>query len=153
MHSCKIAWDKAAQPCMCENDAAARREARPGGVGHEQASGAVWPDGRTSKEKSANLRAELWKAREALGRSRELLRHLRGQPEGVAHPLEDALLLPEDERLARQLASPRWFSTETGKVLIEDKERLRRRGVRSPDRADALMLTFHEPPAPVFFVA
>jgi hypothetical protein len=38
-------------------------------------------------------------------------------------------------------------------VLIEDKERLRRRGVKSPDRADALVLTFHEPPAPVFFIA
>ena len=108
-----------------DHDASARREARPGGVGHEPASGAVWPDGRTSQEKFANLRAELWwKAREALGRSRELLRHLRGEPEGVAHPLEAVLLLPEDEALARQLASPRWFRTEAGKVLIEDKERL-----------------------------
>ena len=70
----------------------------------------------------------------------------------MAHPLEEVLLLPEDEALARQLASPRWFRTETGRVLIEDKERLRRRGVRSPDRADALVLTFHEPPS-VFFVA
>ena len=128
-------------------------EARAVNAG-EPASGAVWPDGRTSREKFANLRAELWwKAREALGRSRELLRHLRGEPEGVAHPLGEVLLLPEDEALARQLASLRWFRTETGKVLIEDKERLRRRGVRSPDRADALVLTFHEPPAPVFFVA
>ena len=144
---------RAREDSRFDHDAAARREARPGGVGHEPASAAEWPDGRTSREKFANLRAELWKAREALGRSRELLRHPKGEPEGVAHPLGDVLLLPEDEALARQLASQRWFRSETGKVLIEDKERLRRRGVRSPDRADALVLTFHEPPAPVFFVA
>src|SRR3954470_5099402 len=79
-----------------------RRRGSPGGVGHEPASGAEWPDGRTSRAKFAILSAELWwKAREALGRSRELLRHLRGESGGVVHPL--------------------------GEVLIEDKERRRRR--------------------------
>src|SRR3954470_23438205 len=86
-----------------------RRRGSPGGVGHEPASGAEWPDGRTSRAKFANLWAELWwKAREALGRLRDLLRHLWDEPEGVAHPLEE-VLLPKGEALARQLASPRWF--------------------------------------------
>src|SRR5438309_1446022 len=84
---------RAREDSRFDHDAAARREARPGGVGHEPASGAEWPDGRTSRAKFAILRAELWwKAREALGRSRELLRHLRGEPEGVAHPLGEVLI-------------------------------------------------------------
>src|SRR3954452_14495615 len=103
-----------------------RRRGPPGGAARR------WNAGRLEVGKPGRIESE-----SALGRSRELLRHLRGEAEGVAHPLEAVLLLPEDEALARQLASPRWFRTETGKVLIEDKER-RRRGVRSQGRADAL---------------
>src|SRR3954452_20103267 len=129
---------RAREDSRSDHDAAARREARPGG-------------GTLAGLKSEN----------PAGSNRNPQSGARGsccgtcgaRRRGLAHPLEAVLLLPGDEALARQLASPRWFRTETGKVPIEDKERLRRRGVKSPDRADALVLTFHEPPAPVYFVA
>jgi len=50
--------------------------------------------------------------------------------------------LPNDEDLKQQLAMVRKDFTSNGKAKIESKRELRRRGVSSPDKADALMLTF-----------
>lgn len=53
---------------------------------------------------------------------------------------------PLDEDLAGQLAELRMKTTSTGKVLIESKIEMKRRGVPSPNRADALMLAACDPP-------
>lgn len=47
---------------------------------------------------------------------------------------------PNDEELAEQLASIRFKRLSSGKIQIETKDDMRRRGLSSPDRADALML-------------
>jgi hypothetical protein len=47
---------------------------------------------------------------------------------------------PEDEDLHSQLSSLRWFITRKGQIAIESKEDMKRRGLPSPDRADAFML-------------
>jgi hypothetical protein len=50
--------------------------------------------------------------------------------------------LPMDDRLIGELTVPRYKFNSNGKLQIESKDEMRRRGVRSPDRAEALMLTF-----------
>jgi hypothetical protein len=47
-----------------------------------------------------------------------------------------------DEATLSQLASIRYRIRPRGQIEIESKEELRRRGVKSPDRAEALMLCF-----------
>jgi hypothetical protein len=48
---------------------------------------------------------------------------------------------PEDEELASQLASMRYLYTRRGQIQIESKDDMRKRGMPSPDRADAAMLS------------
>lgn len=73
--------------------------------------------------KYANLKAELyWSLRE---------RFRENEIAGIT-----------DEMLISQLAGIRYGQTSTGKTEIESKEDARRRGVKSPDRAEMLMLEF-----------
>lgn len=53
----------------------------------------------------------------------------------------------EDELTISQLASIRYKHNARGQVVIESKDELARRGVKSPDRAEALMLAYIEPPS------
>lgn len=104
-----------------------------------------WPDERTSRERFVNKRAELWwLTREACRRSWEFMQWLDGNEGGVEHPEDELLALPEDDVLLRQLSAITWKRTASGKVQIESKEDLRKRGIASPDRADALVLTFDD---------
>jgi len=75
-----------------------------------------------SKDTYINLRAELWfKAKAWL--------------EGMD------VRLPHDDLLWSELAAPRYFFTSAGKIQVESKEVMKKRGVPSPDRADAVCLT------------
>lgn len=70
-----------------------------------------------------NLRAELWaKAKHWLERR--------------------DCFLPNDERLISELATVRYKFASNGKLQIESKDDIRRRGLPSPDVADAFVLTF-----------
>ncbi|HDR9253543.1 TPA: DEAD/DEAH box helicase family protein [Burkholderia vietnamiensis] len=74
-------------------------------------------------DKYLNLRAELWyKAREWL-EARDCK-------------------LPDDQQLKAELATVRYGFQSNGKVKIESKDDIKKRGVRSPDLADAFILTF-----------
>ena len=76
-----------------------------------------------NKEKYANLKAELyWGLR---------MRIQAGDFAGLT-----------DERTIGQLAGIRWESNPRGQTKIESKEDARKRGVKSPDRAEAVMLAF-----------
>lgn len=48
--------------------------------------------------------------------------------------------LPKDDGLYAELAAPRYMFTSSGKMQVESKEAMKKRGVRSPDKADALCL-------------
>ena len=51
--------------------------------------------------------------------------------------------LPDDEKLVDDLTGPKQvFMGQSDKMLIESKKAMKSRGVASPDRADALSLTF-----------
>ena len=107
-----------------------------------------WPDGKRSRQKFANLRAELWwVAREALRKTYEHWLFLEsGGTAGQLYPIDELLLLPDDANLCGQLSVPHYRKLDSGKIAVERKEQMKARGVASPDHADALMLTFAPEP-------
>lgn len=70
-----------------------------------------------------NLRAELWGKMKAWLEKRDCK-------------------LPKDESLLAELVSPRYSFNSNGKMKLESKDEMRKRGIGSPDMADALALTF-----------
>lgn len=61
---------------------------------------------------------------------------------------------PDDDELAAQLGTVKYKYTARGQVLIESKDDMRKRGLPSPDRADAVMLAkAHVPPPDEIFDA
>lgn len=52
--------------------------------------------------------------------------------------------LPDDEKLISQLTTRKYRMTSRGRVALERKEDMKKRGLRSPDRADAVALAFLE---------
>lgn len=57
--------------------------------------------------------------------------------------LYDGGVIEDDPELVRQLKSLQYsMSRTTGKILLESKEDIKKRGLPSPDRADTLALTF-----------
>lgn len=106
-----------------------------------------WPDGQTSKEKFANLKAEAWfLARERFKSTYEMVLYLEGEEGGRVCQPNEIIVLPNDDKeaaeLASQLSLPKMTRDEKGKILIEKKADLAKRGVPSPDYAEALILTF-----------
>lgn len=109
----------------------------------------VWPDERTSQEMFGNLKAELWwLGRTAAQRTHEHVLWLKGDPLGVEHDVGDLLALPagdvESDALCLQLSLVKWGRNEKGKIVIETKQALARRGISSPDYAEAFLLTYAE---------
>lgn len=63
----------------------------------------------------------------------------------------DMDLDPADDQTAAQLGALRYRYTARGQVQIESKDEMRKRGLPSPDRADAIMLTAAAaPPTDIF---
>ncbi|MEK3722297.1 AAA family ATPase [Paenibacillus sp. FSL H8-0034] len=60
--------------------------------------------------------------------------HMQGRPVEVE--------LPDDERLITQLTQRKYRMTSKGKIALERKEDMKKRGLDSPDRADAVVLAF-----------
>jgi phage terminase large subunit len=114
------------------------------------ASDRVWPDDRTSEEMFGNLKAEIWwLARQAFQRSHFHWLYLTKQEGGRAYSESEIIILGEDDQsmtLASQISLPKYARNEKGKIVIESKEALKKRGIPSPDHAEAFVLTFIEPP-------
>lgn len=53
-----------------------------------------------------------------------------------------ACSIPDDEALIGELAGPTYKVNSTGQIVVEAKSKMKERGLRSPDRADAFCLTF-----------
>ena len=86
------------------------------------------------RDQFANQRAEMWWA------MRETLQPNEEGQQGLA--------LDIDHRTAQQLTAPSYRSNSTGRILIESKQEMAKRGVGSPDRAEAVLLALFEPPGP-----
>jgi len=50
--------------------------------------------------------------------------------------------IPQDDALIAELTAPTYTFTSTGKMVVESKADMKKRGMRSPDLADAFFLTF-----------
>jgi hypothetical protein len=50
--------------------------------------------------------------------------------------------MPQDNALIAELTAPTYTFTSTGKMVVESKADMKKRGMRSPDLADAFLLTF-----------
>lgn len=95
-----------------------------------------WDDGRAAADKFANLKAELWwKLRRRFEKAYEFVEH------GILHPEDEMISIPNHPDLIAQLSMVLGFETESGKARIESKSELKKRGVPSPDFADALVIT------------
>lgn len=77
------------------------------------------------KVKYANKRAEMW-----------------GE---MAAWLKEGGEIPDDNDLRQDLIGPEFSYTSNQQILLEKKESMKRRGLASPDCADALALTFAAP--------
>jgi hypothetical protein len=55
-----------------------------------------------------------------------------------------------DTRTQSQLSAPTYSSDSGGRIQIESKKSMKARNVGSPDRAEALLLAFYEPPSKRF---
>lgn len=56
--------------------------------------------------------------------------------------------LPDDSEVVTELAAPKYAYDRSGKLVLESKKDLKARGFPSPDKADALALTFALPVRP-----
>ena len=59
--------------------------------------------------------------------------------------------IPRDTELISELASLRYGYNSRGRLLMKSKDSIRKRGVQSPDKADALMLAFLDDYAGEFY--
>ncbi|QEL14774.1 hypothetical protein [Limnoglobus roseus] len=103
----------------------------------------LMPDGRMATQWFGNLKAQIWWAmRDAFKATHEHVRYLEGYEDGVPHPEDEWILLPDCNELIGQISLVKWFRNEAGKIVIESKKQLAMRGVPSPDYAEALVLNF-----------
>ena len=90
------------------------------------------------RDRYRNMRSELWfRMREWLEKRDTVL------PSNLRAPKA-----PE-EQLVAELTAPRYTFTSSGRVMVESKADMRKRGHKSPNIADALMMTFASEPAAV----
>lgn len=94
--------------------------------GEPQDADILLPDG-TKSPGARNRRAEMWK------RSRDWL----DEPGGAD--------IPDSDSLQADACGPGYRYDANQRLILEGKEDMRRRGVRSPDDWDAVVLTFAEP--------
>ena len=59
--------------------------------------------------------------------------------------------LPKDDQLFSELVSPRYDFSSTGKLKVESKQDMKKRGLPSPDKADAVILTLASQPTIAMF--
>lgn len=85
-------------------------------------------DDGTKRAGPANRRAEMWM------RSKEWLEQIGGAD------------IPDSDALQSDATAPGYsYGTTDQRLILESKEQMRARGVRSPDEWDAIVLTFAEP--------
>lgn len=64
---------------------------------------------------------------------------------GMQKWLRDGGTLPDDKKLAQELCEPTFYENDYGLLCVEKKDKVSARLKRSPDRADAVILSVFEP--------
>jgi hypothetical protein len=83
---------------------------------------------KASDPRFLNLRAEMWM--------------------NMHHWIRRGGRVPDSTELKQELTAPLHFTNDKGQTQLESKEDLKKRGMRSPDLADAVALTFAMPVHP-----
>lgn len=90
-------------------------------------------NGKSEDDHYGNRGSELW------GQIKEMLeQNISNYMLGIPGVLE----LPDDEKLIAQLTTRKWRMGSNGKIYLERKEDMKKRGLQSPDRADGFVLAF-----------
>ena len=93
--------------------------------------------GAKYNERLLNLKAELWYRMRI--RFKKTYEHVTGKQQ---HPHDELISIPNNEDLIDELSSPKLVITDNGKYKVESKKELGKRGIKSPNLADAVALTF-----------
>ena len=56
--------------------------------------------------------------------------------------------MADDDETIGELTTPTYRIESNGRIKVESKDELKKRGVKSPNRADAWLLTFYDGGAP-----
>lgn len=84
-----------------------------------------------------NLGAQIW------GNIKELLEN--NFSNNLQGKQDVQIELPHDEEMIKQLSVRKYHMTSKGKIQLESKEDMKKRGLGSPDTADSLSLALYEP--------
>lgn len=102
-----------------------------------------WPNKKRSDEMFADNKAEqFWIVRERMRKTFEYVLWLKGDPDGIQHPVDELLSIPDDAVLIRQAPTVFFEEGSDGKIRIESKKHLKKRGIQSPDRLEAVVYSF-----------
>lgn len=87
-----------------------------------------------------NARSEMW------WNTRKLMKPTTDPASGQVLGGGLVKLVNAPTRLIAQMSSPKYGNDSAGRIVVEKKRDMRRRGVNSPDLADAVNLALYEPP-------
>ena len=93
---------------------------------------------RFCKDMFLNLRARLWWT--ARMRFKATYDYVNGED---SIDKEDLLSIPNHNELINELSRPKYQFNENGKIQIESKKAMKKRGIPSPNIADAFILTLY----------
>lgn len=104
---------------------------------HSEIVSVVVGEAAKDRAKFLNQRAEMWWA------GRLLFQPVRADDGSVSQMVK----IENDRRLLAQLSAPSFGTDAAGRITIERKKDLKRKGLQSPDRAEAVLLALYEPPS------
>jgi len=108
----------------------------PVNVGESPSPG-MFADRKKNKDMFANLKAQLW-----WEMRRRFEKTYQYVSEGVEHPVDEMISIPNDPKLIAELSQPLVEENQAGKLKIESKKDMKRRGIPSPNKADSVILAF-----------
>lgn len=105
-------------------------------VGSSPRKGSILP-GKKNKDMFVNLKAQLWwEMRLRFQRTYDHVNDIKKYPE------KDLISIPNDADLISELSQPKYEYNIKGQIQIESKKAMKKRGINSPNRADAFILAF-----------
>jgi len=127
---------KSIQEINAEKGSRYKLKARGINVGRPPTPDEYYEEDKLCSDMFANLKAELYtKLSRRFRRTYEFV-------EGIKeHPIDDLISIPNDSELISELSSFKTMHNEAGKVAIESKAALKKRGVMSPNKAEALAVS------------
>lgn len=115
---------------------------RPVDVGLPPEEGTILGD-RTNKDTFGNAKAFYW-----WGLRLRFFKTYQHVNNIKKYPLDELISIPDDPQLIAELSQPGYEVNEAGRIMVESKKAMRTRGVKSPNKADAVVLYFVKPYIP-----